>query len=309
MWHFPQSTLCAACLLLALLLARGAWRAWREQRWWAGGGYVLVACVSAGAALLIFRPGRLEFQKWLVALAMPTGIVWLALLVMAWLLFRHQRRWTAAALLLLWIVLTLAGNNWVSRSLIAHLERDYRQLDPLQTAQQEPLDAVVALGGGSSRTPAGQAQVTGAGDRLVLAARLYHSGGTQQLVCSGQANPDLLGPGRHPAEEYAEIWRGLGVPDDAILKLPGSTTREEFVALARQAEDADWQRIGVVTSAFHMRRAERLARAVGLEIVPLPANFLGRIPEPELIIVVPGARFLEETSVAAKEMLARLAGR
>jgi uncharacterized SAM-binding protein YcdF (DUF218 family) len=210
----------------------------------------------------------------------------------------------------LWIVLTLAGSETVSRRLLAGLEGEFANIDPLSVASSyAPFDLVVSLGGSTRQTPARQVELTEAGDRIVVAARLYHAGQTRQLAATGEPNAEILGPDRHPADEARVLWQGLGVPKEAIVVLNGSTTKDEFQVIAQEAKKRGWERIGVVTSAWHMRRALRLADAAGLAVEPLPADFIGATPQWDRIQIVPSGQALFESSRALKEYLARAVGR
>ncbi len=274
--------------------------------------HVLNGCSLAAVALLVLRPGTLVLQKQLTHLAMPLGLVWLGLWVASVACWTRSR-WVAGTWsLLLAAIITVAGNGHFCNWLMARVEAPHLDLDPMATLAAEadrPLDVVVALGGSTGRSPADGLQVNFAGDRVVLAARIYHAGFTPQLVCTGMGDPEVLGPERHPAAEARQLLIGLGVPAAAISQLGGVNTKEEIAQVAAAAEQRQWKRIGLVTSAFHMPRAQRLAAAVGLEIVPLPAGFISQPNADKPFRVTPEARSLSSTSIALKELLAQLVGR
>jgi uncharacterized SAM-binding protein YcdF (DUF218 family) len=267
------------------------------------------AVCSLGTAVY-FRISRLAVEKLLTSLVLPPGLLWLGLMVAVVVAWRHKQRLQVSLLVGCWLLLTIAGNSWTSYALLAHLERAYRHLDPLASiASDQPLNAVAALGGATMQTPAGQVQLTGHGDRVLLAARLYRQGACRQLVAAGQAMDDEGDERSDPSEETAILWRDLGIPDDDILLVGGHNTREELSALKQVAALHGWQRIGVVTSAFHMARAMRLARDEGLEVVPLPAQFLSAAPSIHRLSVIPAGDNLATTSLALKELLAAMVGR
>ena len=104
-------------------------------------------------------------------------------------------------------------------------------------------------------------------------------------------------------------------PKENIELLEGQTTSHEMQSLAKIPEIAD-ERVGVITSAWHLKRALRLAKSQGLNLVPVPGNFRSppNFDEPPLIgeIVrglIPKSDGLNQVSIALKEHLARLAGR
>jgi uncharacterized SAM-binding protein YcdF (DUF218 family) len=271
---------------------------------------LLLVDAAAMFGAVVFLPSRLALEKLVTSLVMPVGMVWLGLTLAVAIAVLGRLRLLTVLLIACWCLLTLAGNGWVAQALLMTLEGDYRAIDSLAVVDAaEPLDAIVTLGGATNLTPAGQTQLVGAGDRVMLAARLYHASATRQLVANGLAMADEGDEGSNPADETYDLWRSVGIPDEAILRLAGRNTREEMAAIAAAAEEHGWQRIGLVTSASHMARAERLGRAVGLEFVPLPANFMSEPPNVHLISPVPSFDSLAKTSIAAKELLAGLVGR
>jgi uncharacterized SAM-binding protein YcdF (DUF218 family) len=293
---------------LFLLVAAGTLVAtWRTSR-----AVGVIAAIALAGLAVVFWPGRFFAEKMLTELALPLGAIWFALLVAAGWSYRKRRRGQSAAFLAVAAALSVAGNGDVADALVRSLEDRYRDIDPFAAG---PLDAVCVLGGGLSIGPGKRIMANPSGDRVVLGARLYHEGVTRRLVCTGRI--PSLDPSLPSLAEMAEtLWRQLGVPGDAITALPGENTRDEMRELKRLGEERGWSRIGVVTSAWHMGRAERLAASVGFRFTPLPANFES---SPDLDIdrwlwvrtysVLPSPGATMTTHMAIKEYLARLVGR
>ncbi len=228
--------------------------------------------ILAFAAAVFAWPGengRLILQKMATDCAMPYGITWLGLFFACVLAWRNQRRSLRVLCLTLLLIHTLAGNGLLSNYLALSLERPYEKLQPLQ---EKPFDKIVVLGGGTSEARNGRAQADRNGERVVLAARMYHAGLTKAIVCTGQRISSFGGDQLGPAEEAAEILAGLGVPATHIEQIGGVNTIAEMRILAKTIEP--WDRVGLITSAWHMSRALRLAQAEGLQFVPLPADFI-----------------------------------
>jgi uncharacterized SAM-binding protein YcdF (DUF218 family) len=246
----------------------------------------------------------LELQKIATLLVMPYGLVALGLAGLWVLIIRHSRFATPWCFALLTLHLA-AGADVVARRVHFQLERPYLDLQPLQ---QQPLDAVVLLGGATGETLDHTAQLALHGDRVALAARLYHAGLVKQLICTGvdfraRDERDL-----DPAQESAQLLTGLGVPPQAIEQVGGRTTQEEMQALAKLLPPGTRQ--GLVTSAWHMPRALRLARGSGLEFVPLPADFQTCPPAaPSVLDYLPNAQSAYRVSLGLKEWLAAVVGR
>ena len=75
-------------------------------------------------------------------------------------------------------------------------------------------------------------------------------------------------------------------------------------------EHPEWKELGLVTSAWHMRRAVRLAHENKLAINPLPANFLGTETQWDFrSLVIPNANGFLQSQLAMKEILASLLGK
>jgi uncharacterized SAM-binding protein YcdF (DUF218 family) len=108
----------------------------------------------------------------------------------------------------------------------------------------------------------------------------------------------------------------FGVPDEDTVTAGGDTTKSELAALGRLISERKWKRVGLVTSAWHMPRVERLARAAGVDVVPLAADFRSSAEEDlplwdkvRRFSFIPRAGAVQQTHDAVKEYLARLAGR
>ena len=303
-----------------------AWEEWVEPRRNTGRGDLTrerahrrvwmaawaATAAAAGLACSEAYPGTFYVEKALTRLAMPTGLVWLALLgLTGWLGFR--RRWVGFAAAAAIAVLFTAASNPVVASLAARsLEREYDR-DPFRAGH---FDAVCVLGGGVSLDRFDAPAVNASGQRAILAARLYHAGRTPLLVAAGTAPESSDCPG--PGEVTRDLWTGLAVPRGAVRLIDGTTTSEELVSLAEtaaaEAAGEPWGRIGLVSSAWHLPRAMRLADAAGLlgkpgcEIVPLPADHLGTLSTttPHWL---PESDALAATDRCLREWLARLASR
>lgn len=265
----------------------------------AGGG------VALGVVAVLTGPSGLVLQKIIARLVMPAAWVW----DLAWLAFvvgvaRAQKR-LATAGAIIGVLLTLAGSQAIGEAMFDWLERDYRR-DPFA---QGPFDAVIVLGGGVDLASHGQYQLGSSGDRVVLAARLYHAGQAKQLVISGTVIEGL-------SETFdsrlgtEKILLGLGVPASAIVSQPGHTrnTREEAAGAATLAGAHGWQRVAVVTSAFHMRRSLALFDAQKLAVTPLAADFRGARRWDGLYSIVPRDIGFYLVSKASWEVLGAAVG-
>ncbi|MBX3248159.1 MAG: YdcF family protein [Myxococcales bacterium] len=267
-----------------------------------GGGLVLVglALVALGA------PRGLMLSKSIGLSLMPMGLLWWGALSTSLVAIVRGERRLALAAVALTLALSLVGSEPLASVALRAVEGEHHGSRPFEG---DALDAIFVLGGGTDDRPAGDVRVGASGDRVVLAARLYHLGRAPTIGVSGSA---IEGMFSHDAvAASAHILSQLGVPDEAIVRVEGArTTSEEAARYAALARERGLRRVGLVTSAFHMRRALRLFDAEGLAVVPLPADVRGRpVVWRGLYSLIPSGHAASELQTACWEWLGALAGR
>jgi len=263
-------------------------------------GYAFVLCALIATVLLT---SPLILQKGLGRLAMPAGIIWAVGLIGVWWAARTGRTSLAGGLLGLWLVYTLAGNNLVGKSLLWSLETEFVSRTG-EGEQESTLEALFVLAGGTGRRPDGVVQLGRAGDRLMTAARLYRSGKTAHLV---YASPNGV---RDQTAEAVEIWALMGVPESAVHRLRGPhNTRTEVAAFKALAEEQGWSRVGIVTSAWHLRRTMALTRRAEWQVTPYPADIHGRSWRPSFMALIPSGTGFSRVHMAMWEYLGAAVGR
>ena len=207
------------------------------------------------------------FSKLLPLLLYPLGLG--CVLILAALLLRRPA-WRRASLLAALLLLWLGGNRYVAVGLARLLERDQTSCLASQQAQ-----VLVLLGGGTlpPDAPRTMVEISGAGDRVLHAARLFQMGQAEFILASG-GKLDGSPQGRSSAEDMADLLMWLGVPQPAIwLEDDSRNTYENALYSARLLAEKGLHRILLVTSAAHMPRARRLFEAQGLEVIACPTDF------------------------------------
>lgn len=200
-------------------------------------------------------------------LMLPVGVT--IILVTAGLLLR--RPWLAwSGLTLLWIAATPAVGTAALRALEAGMERAPATAAP-------PADAIVVLGWGLLVAP-GEARVVEwtDPDRFVAGVELALADKAPLLVFTGGASDRYPGA---PLEGDVLTSRAvaLGVAAERV-RTTGRVvnTAEEAVAVAallRAAALGDAPHVLLVTSAFHLPRAQALFERQGLRVTPFPVDF------------------------------------
>lgn len=255
--------------------------------------------------------GWQALEKTLTALAMPIGLIWSLLLLVGLIGVYRGEKWQAVSSLGVALLLGLLGNSWIASQMNSVLERPISHL--IDDDRRRSYDAVILLGGSTRMSASGKPQLNWDGQRLVLAAQLYHAGRTDRIIATG-GNPVFTEDELAHSEQAQQLLQSLGVPGDAIECLAGRNTREEMADLSRrigpQAED-DLGRIGLITSAGHMPRALRLAEKAGLSVEPIPCIFHGAESRDGgfgPLTVIPSAHGIVMSTTACYELLARIAG-
>ena len=235
----------------------------------------------------------------------------------------------AVGLLLAW-VLALVGLHRFSipAAVLAFAQTLVMAFPPVTDALLEPLqdnaraaaaeapaccyDAIVVLGGGM--TPAAPPFVTDpdladAADRVWYAAQLYHRGLARRIIVSGGS---LLAKNSGPATSEAEAMRrflvDLGVPSEAVVSEGTSMNTLQNIRNVRQMVGE--ARVALVTSAFHMPRALKLARQGDLDVGAFPTDW--RLPaeaRPSWENWVPSIAAMAWSSVSLREHVALLLDR
>ena len=202
-------------------------------------------------------------SKVLPLLVLPLGAA-LGLLVCA---FVHRRRWlVAAAMSLLWIFST----GVVSQLLWRWVEHPWQRRSVVRAARA---DAIVVLSGGRHPAP-GPAQISEwhDPDRFLAGVALFQAGRAPRLLFTRGQNP--FHPGLPPEGElYRAEAVDLGVPITSIGLTDRVTNTAQEAAAIRRLLPQDQPTVLLVTSAFHMRRAQVLFERQGLTVLPYPVDF------------------------------------
>mgnify|MGYP003667322438 CR=1 FL=1 len=270
--------------------------------------------IAWGAAIDIFmvmwtwiQNDKGSADRCATALVMPLGILWTFTLVASLLCFRRGAPRFGIVFAILFALISITGNGDVADASMNGLEPPRTQLDTLS----EPLRCVVVLGGGITIAYDEVPELGIAGQRIMYTAQLWHAGHTQSVICTGGSSLGRI----QPAEAGRMMLESIGVPSDKIYESPGDNTSQEMKNLEAffASPPAGFPRdgkVGLVTSASHMKRAMRLAAERDLKFVPLPCGYeTGADYEfsPKELIPSPGA--MDSFGRALKERLARLVNR
>lgn len=214
------------------------------------------------------------FYQSLTALAEPIGLIWAALLLLAGWQWRQQHRRPACVTLLLAAFIHVVGGTSLPAWLVAGLERPY---DPEVRGWPAQAEAVVMLGGTHNftlRSPL-HIGVGEASDRILAAVELVRTTHARALVLGG-SKYEFQGQMRPDSELLAAWFRAWKLPAGEVHLLGiCANTHDEAERTATLAQAQHWHRILMVTSGYHLRRAEATFRKAGVGVIPVGAEFLG----------------------------------
>ena len=213
-----------------------------------------------------------------------------------------------------WPVITAGLMLWVfslglvSQSLWRWLEVPWQRRMAMDAPQA---DAIVVLSGGRHPAP-GSARLSEwhDPDRFLAGVDLFRAGKAPRLLFTGGASP--FSPGQHPeGQHYLQEAALLDVPEAAMASTPPVVNTAEEARAIRRLLPASQSRVLLVTSAFHMRRSQRLFERQGLQVLTFPVDFQarGRWAGPlwrDPTQWLPSARALDQSSRALRELLGRL---
>jgi uncharacterized SAM-binding protein YcdF (DUF218 family) len=191
----------------------------------------------------------------------------------------------------------------VSNRLVYYLEKQYQ---PPSKEVISTADILVILNGGVS--PSGglrkNPEASGATySRVFNGVELFKRSSAKVLVLSGVGDEkDIEGT----ADVMKNLAISLGVSEDKILIEPKSRhTMEHVIELVKLFPPDKKMRIGIVTSALHMRRSIlAFQRKFPKDaIIPMPVGYTYSSPEYSIKSFMPSAYELSKSSYAIHELI------
>ncbi|RIJ34430.1 YdcF family protein [Pontibacter oryzae] len=212
-------------------------------------------------------------SKTLDFLLMP--LVWVLILLFL-AVFLRSLRWQRRSLLTALAMLLFFSNPFIS-----NLAWRAWEAKPVPVKEVKQYDVAVLLTGVTVYHPDATDRVhtkKGA-DRVLHTLQLYRLGKVSKILITG-GKGFMLDDMVPEALQLKRILLLAGVPDSDILtESRAVNTRENATFTAALLEQhPEWQRILLVTSAFHMRRAKGCFEQVGVTFETYPTDFYASEP-------------------------------
>ncbi len=225
-----------------------------------------------------------------------------AIILMAFAIILRVTGWKRSGRVLMLLGfgwLYLASTNWLGGKLMRALEAPY---PPVAMETLPQADAIVLLGGGvrARVNDHSLANLNRWADRILYSAVLYQAGKAPRIVATGGGKEN----GDTEAGLMRDILGVMGVPADAVvLENKSLNTYDNARFTAPLLREHRWDKVLLVTSAFHMRRAVATFRAEGIEVIAAPTDHQTGPVMPALGDWLPSHTGLNLTTYALHEWL------
>src|SRR3989338_1456897 len=226
-------------------------------------------------------------------------VVFLLVLIVVgfWVSFKRKEKSSGSIILLItFLFLYTASISPVSNLLCYFLEKDYL----IKNNDVEKLDVVVVLGGGISGNQYLEQTLPSqkTSSRLLSAVQVFIKSNADYLICAGKGNGKLS-----EGEVMGKVAEWLGVPYDRIrIDSVSENTWEHAEELNKMFQEKGI-RIGIVTSAYHMKRSEREFRKYFSHVIPLPSDYLYSTSQQPVKMFVPRSGNLYKLTEVVNEMI------
>jgi len=226
--------------------------------------------------------------------------IFLVMVLITWgIVFRSRIASVLAVSILIICSLPIFSNK-----LITYLENGYTFSD---ASSAKTADAIVVLSG-MVRTINGKNGLSyewgEASDRIFAGIELIKKNKAPIMILTGGKLPWSVGK---PEGEYLrDVAIKYGVPNKNILLTENVENTDQEAKAVGKLLNKTSPKIILVTSAFHMPRAQKVFEAVGINIEPFAVDFLSEADKYTIMNFIPSAGALNQTSFFIRELIGRL---
>ena len=206
-------------------------------------------------------------------------IWWIAVLMLFFILLK-KFKYRKALLIASFVILIVFSNPLLFYCVSGWWEGELKNLD-----ETEHYDGIILLGGFSNyRTEQQRIVFTGSADRLLQALDLYKKGKADRFIFTG-GSASIIVREKKEGEYLGEYIQAMGIPQDSLLiEWNSRNTHENAVETQGLLKEAGIEKgkFLLVTSGFHMKRAEGCFKKVGVNVVPYVTDPLQSNVRPEI---------------------------
>jgi uncharacterized SAM-binding protein YcdF (DUF218 family) len=225
----------------------------------------------------------------------PIAITFFIFFIAAVLVFAKKTRYAKVLFVVAIVFLYLFSIAPVANGLSYLLEKDYFKNSFNSVSD---LDLVVVLAGGCSGNKHAEEEylLPQTSSRLLYAMQVLKKSNASKLICSGASGKFV------ESEIMAKAATRAGIDAKSIeMDARSSNTREHAYLMSKQY-DTDLK-IGLVTSAYHMKRSEDEFKKYFNDIAVLPSEYLHASPKISIYTFLPRTTSLNKSFLAAREIV------
>ncbi len=212
--------------------------------------------------------------------------------------WKKRLRWTALVFFLIF------SNGIIFNECLLLWEKPAIPINQLD----DDYDLAVVLGGTTDvdREPSDRLFFHKGADRVTHALNLYHAGKVRKIMFTG-GNARLFEDPNRDNSPIFDFYVMCGVDSgDIIIESASRNTRENaFFVKDLIAQNSSSGKVILITSAFHMRRAEGCFRKVGIDVTGFSTDFYSALPKDRFGIdgFIPSASVLSNWNFLIKEWI------
>ena len=200
-------------------------------------------------------------------------------------------------------ILVICSMPIVSGKMIAYLESDYELNRP---SEIDAANAIVVLSGMVKTIKTKDSldyEWSEAVDRFFAGIDLFRLNKAPTLIFTRGKVPWSIGlpEGEFLREEAIK----LGIPKKDILLTENVENTDQEAKAIKKLFSIDNPKIILVTSAFHMPRAQLVFEAAGLNVIPFPVDFKTGAGKLTFMSFIPSAVSFASTNFFVREMIGR----
>lgn len=229
----------------------------------------------------------------------PIFMIFILLLISLVLSFINYRKKNSILILGLAILLLYGLSiRPVANYLTYYLEKDYFRTS---VPAEKNIDVIVVLGGGVHDVQAlnNTFPSESSAARIVHGVEIFNKYGAKYLICAGKGTAKML-----EGEVMAQMALALGVPKEKIIvDAKSNNTWEHAVELNKMFVNKNIH-VVIVTSGYHMKRAEKEFKKYFNNTIPLPASYSYSSPsDKNMLKYIPQTAALNATAIALREIV------
>jgi uncharacterized SAM-binding protein YcdF (DUF218 family) len=197
--------------------------------------------------------------------------IWIIILL-SFTLFSKKERKRKKLISIAFIMIVFFSNPWIIIQLLYPLHAP-----PMPMREKEHYEVGVVLGGITSYDKVNKAgHFNMSSDRFIQTALLYKTGHIKKIIASGGRNGMFLEDNFIEAAFIAKNLEDLGIPKQDIIIEGNSKNTQENAENTKKILDslgANKTKTVLITSAFHIPRAEATFKSAGVNVRPYPCAF------------------------------------